>query len=105
MAFGITRQELQAWKRAVERGEIAFLTHYWLDERFPAVNTVTKVGCHDMDKLVDWGKKYDLRQEWIHKRDRYPHFDLMGARQVEILKQEQRLEQLTRFKNGTHHSS
>ncbi|EGQ27841.1 hypothetical protein ABZ756_01655 [Mammaliicoccus sciuri] len=100
MAFGIKRQELYAWKRAVEQGEIAFLTHYWLDDRFPDTNTVTKVGCSDLKKLINWGKQYGLRQEWIHARDEYPHFDLMGERQVEILKQENCLDQLTRLKNG-----
>lgn len=54
MAFGITRQELMAWKREVSRGEIAFLTHYWLDDRFPGITTVTKVGCSDLDKLRLW---------------------------------------------------
>lgn len=33
MAFGIDRQELSRWKEAVERGEIAYLTHFWLDPR------------------------------------------------------------------------
>ena len=31
MAFGIKRVELQAWKKAVSEGEMAFLTHYWLE--------------------------------------------------------------------------
>lgn len=43
MAFGTNRTELSAWKRAVRAGEIAFLTHYWLDDRFPGCKTVTKV--------------------------------------------------------------
>ncbi|GKV64508.1 MULTISPECIES: hypothetical protein [unclassified Sporosarcina] len=100
MAFGIKRQELQAWKEAVSRGEIAFLTHYWLDDRFPGVNTVTKAGCCDIEKLISWGRQYGLRPEWMHAREKYPHFDLLGERQMEILKAEQRLEQLLRFKNG-----
>ncbi|MCY8098432.1 hypothetical protein MOB81_20475, partial [Bacillus atrophaeus] len=33
MAFGIHRGELNRWKEAVKSGEIAFLTHYWLDDR------------------------------------------------------------------------
>ncbi|WP_301109325.1 hypothetical protein [Sporosarcina sp.] len=100
MAFGIKRQELQAWKEAVSQGEIAFLTHYWLDDRFPGINTVTKAGCSDMEKLTSWGKQYGLRPEWIHAREQYPHFDLLGERQEEILKAEKRLDQLFRFKNG-----
>ncbi|PLR82456.1 hypothetical protein CVD25_13980 [Bacillus canaveralius] len=88
MAFGINRQELQDWKRKISAGEIAFITHYWLDERFPGCNTVTKVGCSNIEKLAEWGAKYDLKSEWIHNRKDYPHFDLIGSRQVEILKTE-----------------
>lgn len=104
MAFGIDRQQLKEWKSAVKRGEIAFLTHYWLDDRFPDYNTVTKAGCSDVEKLLKWGKQYGLQPEWIHARDEFPHFDLLGERQVEILKQEQQLHQLTRLKNGKHNS-
>ena len=39
MAFGITRKELGRWKRDVSEGKIAFLTHYWLDDRFPEAKT------------------------------------------------------------------
>jgi len=89
LAFGIKRQALHEWKKKIEQGEIAFLTHYWLDERFPGCKTVTKVGCLDLDQLADWGKKYGLRKEWIHHRkDGYSHFDLLGERQKEILQQE-----------------
>ena len=66
MAFGITRQELMNWKRQVKRGEIAFLTHYWQDERFPNATTVTKVGCNQITKLIEWGNQYGLKKEWIH---------------------------------------
>ena len=104
MAFGIDRQQLKEWKSAVKRGEIAFLTHYWLDDRFPNYNTVTKAGCSDIEKLFEWGKQYGLQPEWVHARDEYPHFDLLGERQVEILKQEHQLHQLTRLKNGKHNS-
>lgn len=87
MAFGIKRQELREWKRKIDAGEIAFLTHYWLDDRFPGCKTVTKVGCHDLDRLADWGKRYGLEKEWIHyRRDGYSHFDLIGERQREILR-------------------
>ena len=89
MAFGIKREELNDWKAKIERGELAFLTHYWLDERFPDCSTVTKVGCKDLEKLAQWGRKYGLRPEWIDQRKaKYPHFDLLGAKQAEILKQE-----------------
>ncbi|MDQ0200021.1 hypothetical protein [Neobacillus ginsengisoli] len=89
MAFGIKKRELIAWKQKIDRGEIAFLTHYWLDDRFPASKTVTKVGCNDLDRLAEWGKNYGLKREWIHiRRDGYSHFDLIGDRQKDILKKE-----------------
>ncbi len=56
MAFGIKRDELMAWKKAVSSGEIAFLTHYWIDERFPGCKTVTKAGCADIRKTERMGK-------------------------------------------------
>lgn len=90
MAFGIKRQELKEWKRKIDSGEIAFLTHYWLDERFPGYKTVTKVGCQDLNLLAKWGEKHGLKKEWIHHRpDGYSHFDLIGARQKEILHKEE----------------
>lgn len=86
MAFGIKRKELNEWKQKIDQGEIAFLTHYWLDDRFPGYRTVTKVGCQDLEQLAKWGKKYGLKKEWIdHRRDGYSHFDLIGERQKEIL--------------------
>lgn len=89
MAFGIKRQDLNRWKEKIDQGEIAFLTHYWLDDRFPGCKTVTKVGCKDLDKLANWGKKYDLKREWIDQRQKgYSHFDLLGEIQVKILKKE-----------------
>ena len=89
MAFGITKKELLDWKERIDKGEIAFLTHYWLDDRFPACKTVTKVGCNDLQKLMEWGRKYNLKPEWIDKRkDGYSHFDLLGTKQTEILKKE-----------------
>lgn len=100
MAFGLKREELVEWKAAVRRGEIAFLTHYWLDDRFPGCNTVTKVGCSDMDKLMDWGRQYGLKKEWIDAREHYPHFDLFGIHQETILKAEGLSEQLSRFKKA-----
>lgn len=89
MAFGINRMQLREWKEKVDGGEIAFLTHYWLDDRFPSYKTVTKVGCNDLEKLKRWGEKYGLKAEWIHSRkDGYPHFDLIGEREREILEKE-----------------
>ncbi|MBM7656061.1 hypothetical protein JOC76_005598 [Neobacillus cucumis] len=63
MAFGIKRHELREWKQKIDQGDIAFLTHYWLDDRFPDCKTVTKVGCQDIEKLAEWGKKYGLKKE------------------------------------------
>ncbi|WP_400247823.1 hypothetical protein AB3U99_11965 [Niallia sp. JL1B1071] len=89
MAFGLKKQELAEWKRRIDNGEIAFLTHYWLDDRFPGCKTVTKVGCSDLKKLKSWGKKYELKEEWIHyRKDGYSHFDLLGDTQKRILKEE-----------------
>lgn len=97
MAFGIKREELNAWKKAVSEGEIAFLTHYWLDDRFPGCHTVTKVGCANIENLVNWGKQYGLKREWIDMRNDYPHFDLLGNRQRTILENEGLINQLERF--------
>ncbi|KGX87551.1 hypothetical protein [Pontibacillus litoralis] len=96
MAFGVKRFELNQWKKEVQVGKIAFLTHYWLDDRFPDDNTVTKVGCGNIDLLMNWGKKYGLKKEWIHYSS-YPHFDLFGNKQLEILLAEKQYEQIERF--------
>ena len=89
MAFGINRKSLEEWKRKVANGEIAFLTHYWYDPRFPQAKTVTKVGCRDIEKLAQWGEKYGLKKEWIHHRkDGYSHFDLIGPIETKILTEE-----------------
>ncbi|AOK92491.1 hypothetical protein [Paenibacillus polymyxa] len=97
MAFGITRQELMAWKRKVSGGEIAFLTHYWLDDRFPGITTVTKVGCSDLDKLRLWCNQNGLDPQYIHQRQPYPHFDLIGNKQAEILRKYGISDQFKRF--------
>ncbi|MGO4544445.1 hypothetical protein AB4Z29_06580 [Paenibacillus sp. 2TAB23] len=97
MAFGIKRSEMVAWKAAVSRGEVAFLTHYWLDPRFPGMKTVTKVGCSDLEKLASWCRANGLNPKYIHARAQYPHFDLMGAKQREILRSANQREQLERF--------
>ncbi|WP_368654915.1 hypothetical protein AB4Y30_07780 [Ornithinibacillus sp. 4-3] len=97
MAFGINRQELLIWKEQVGRGEIAFLTHYWIDERFPDCNTVTKVGCNDLTKLIIWGEQYGLLADWIDKRGGFPHFDLFGERQLHILQKEKQWSHIDKF--------
>ena len=97
MAFGIDRQELQQWKDKVESGEIAFLTHFWFDERFPHSTSVTKVGCLNTKKLAKWGTKYGLKADWIHQDPRHPHFDLVGDKQLHILKAENLHNHIQRF--------
>ncbi len=98
MAFGINRSELNAWKEAVSMGEIAYLTHYWLDPRFPGIKTVTKVGCSDLKRLTAWCEQHGLNPRYIHHRPPFPHFDLLGPKQREILEQEQQWDQLERFR-------
>lgn len=98
MAFGIGRVELAAWKAAVARGEIAFLTHYWLDPRFPGCRTVTKVGCSDLQRLAAWCRANGLPARYIHRRSSFPHFDLLGPRQAEILRRYGQTEQISRFR-------
>ncbi|MFC4323155.1 hypothetical protein [Litchfieldia salsa] len=97
MAFGIKKEELDSWKMKVARGEIAFLTHYWQDPRFSEAKTVTKVGCSSIEVLAEWGAKYGLKKEWIHQRQDYPHFDLLGDFQRRILEAEGLHEHLSRF--------
>lgn len=97
MAFGITRGELEHWKKQVTQGEIAFLTHYWEDERFPACKTVTKVGCTHTEHLIEWGRKYGLQAEWLDLHDTYPHFDLFGVTQLRILRNEYKEDHIQRF--------
>lgn len=98
MAFGITRQQLIQWKKRIDHGEIAFLTHYWYDERFPNAKTVTKVGCKDLNRLIQWGEQYGLKKEWIHyRKEGYSHFDLIGDMEKQILKKEGFLESSSFF--------
>jgi hypothetical protein len=98
MAFGITRKELEEWKRKVRAGEIAYLTHYWLHPDFPGITSVTKAGCRDLEKLKKWAKEHGLNPKYIHKRSEYPHFDLIGEKQKEILIKEKLWEHIERFK-------
>jgi hypothetical protein len=98
VAFGINRKELIDWKRRVTAGEIAFLTHYWLEPRFPGIKTVTKAGCRDLAKLTAWCKSNGLNPTYIHHRDEYPHYDLIGTKQKEILMRERLWTQIERFK-------
>jgi hypothetical protein len=97
MAFGIKRHELIKWKKQVTEGQIAFLTHFWVHPRYPGITTVTKAGCSDITRLVDWGNSYGLKKEWIHFHDDFPHFDLIGDKQKEILHKEELWEHLKRF--------
>ncbi|TFE03375.1 hypothetical protein [Jeotgalibacillus sp. R-1-5s-1] len=98
MAFGIKRVEIAEWKRKIDQGEIAFLTHYWLDDRFQHMKTVTKAGGKNLEDLAEWGRKYNLKKEWIHQRkDGYSHFDLIGDIQYEILKKEGLEQHINRF--------
>ncbi len=98
MAFGIKREELTAWKEAVTRGEIAYLTHYWLDPRFPGITSVTKVGSADLERLEAWCRGNGLNPAYIHNRPPYPHYDLIGPKQKEILRRERLWDHLERFK-------
>jgi|SRR5690625_2271353 len=97
MAFGIKRKELVNWKEKVTKGKIAFLTHYWQDPRFPGCYSVTKVGCSDIDKLIDWGKNYNLKEEWIDLKESFPHFDLFGDKQKEVLMNEGKWSHIHKF--------
>lgn len=97
MAFGIKREELMRWKERVEQGEIAYLTHYWFEPRFPQYRTVTKVGCSDVGKLTEWCLANGLNPKYIHHRQPFPHFDLIGPKQKEILQREQLWEHVARF--------
>jgi hypothetical protein len=98
MAFGISRQELNEWKSKCSQGEIAFLTHYWVEPRFPGVKTITKVGCCDLERLKEWCLANGLNPDYIHFRDEYPHYDLIGNKQIDILKSEHLTNHLLRFK-------
>lgn len=97
MAFGVKRKEMQHWKAMVTNGTIAYLTHYWIEPRFPTITTVTKVGCSDMEKLTSWCEHHGLSPQYIHQRNDYPHFDLIGYKQKEILYKEQLWDQIHRF--------
>jgi hypothetical protein len=98
VAFGISKSQLKKWKNEIDSGEIAIITHFWIDERFPNCNSVTKVGCHNIEKLVNWGTIYGLKEEWIHHRkDGYSHFDLLGDKQAEVLLKEGHIEELNKF--------
>ncbi len=97
MAFGITRTELSVWKERVKRGELAYLTHYWLDDRFPGIKTVTKVGCSDLQRLTEWCAAHGLNPKYIHHRPPFPHFDLMGPKQQQILAEAGLHDHLERF--------
>lgn len=97
MAFGISKEELTKWKENVLRGEITYLTHFWVEPRFPDIKTVTKVGCSNLSRLKEWCLIHGLNAKYIHYRVDFPHFDLMGPKQKEILLKEKQWEQIKRF--------
>ncbi|MFA9559596.1 hypothetical protein ACERII_19990 [Evansella sp. AB-rgal1] len=97
MAFGLKKSDIEKWKKRANEGEVAFITHFWFDERFPQYRTVTKAACANKDTLIQWGQKYNLKPEWIHDRKDFPHFDLLGDRQRDILKKENQYEQLEKL--------
>ncbi|WP_067843673.1 hypothetical protein [Amphibacillus sediminis] len=97
MAFGLKKHELREWKQKIEAGGLAFLTHYWLDQRFPDCTSVTKVGCMDTEKLINWGEQYGLKPEWIHHQDKYPHYDLFKPLQYTVLRAEGLEDHIKRF--------
>lgn len=101
MAFGIKREELNRWKQNIKDGHIAFLTHYWYDERFPHYTTVTKVGCANLRQLEAWCLAHCLNPRYIHHHKAYPHFDLIGPRQLDILKKEGQWSHIERFQLDT----
>ncbi|MBB3114596.1 hypothetical protein FHS18_006718 [Paenibacillus phyllosphaerae] len=74
------------------------MTHYWRDDRFPHMRTVTKVGCSDLARLAAWCTENGLNPGYIHRRDEYPHFDLLGSKQKEILRREGLTSHLERFR-------
>jgi hypothetical protein len=99
MAFGITKMDLLIWKEDIQRGKIAFLTHFWYDERFPHYHSVTKVGCNDREKLLKWADQYGIKKEWIDEREKgFSHFDLMGPIQYEILLKEGLFDHIKNFR-------
>ncbi|MTH51848.1 hypothetical protein GKZ89_00405 [Bacillus mangrovi] len=98
MAFGITKAEIEEWKKKVADGEVALLTHFWKDERFPHSHAVTKAGCRDLGKLAEWGNRFGLDEKWIDRRSSYPHYDLMGAIQIKVLEHYGRNDIIHKFK-------
>ncbi|MDQ0482985.1 hypothetical protein [Guptibacillus hwajinpoensis] len=97
MAFGLSKRELAEWKEKVASGEVALLTHFWYDPRFPEYKTVTKAGCSNKATLARWGEKYGLKSEWMHDREEFPHFDLLGDDQFRILQSEGLNSHINRF--------
>jgi hypothetical protein len=103
LAFGLKREQINEWKQKIDEGEIAFLTHFWQDKRFPGYNTVTKVGCSDLNKLAEWGRKHQLQPQWIHHRkDGYSHFDLIGEKQKGILLKEGLIDHIWNTEKNDH---
>lgn len=104
MAFGVKKNELKRYKKNVANNELAILTHYWSDDRFPDSNTVTKVAANDLETLKAWGKKLQLYDYMIDPEStKIPHFDLFGPIQVRVLKELKRWNMLNRFHLMTEH--
>src|SRR5699024_4968534 len=101
MAFGLTRFELNKWKEEVNSGVIAIITHYWQDNRFPNATTVTKVGCSDLNKLIECDNKYYLHPEWILYRQDYPHIDLFSITHNNVIINEKKFKQINKFNLNT----
>lgn len=55
-------------------GEIVFLEHRYRGRM------ILKVICADKEKLIAWGQKYRITEQWLHiSRSGLPHFDLWGS--------------------------
>ena len=64
---------------------------------FRVVKPLRKPGALTLKNWVRWGERYGLKREWIDMRDDYPHFDLFGEHEREILVKEGLSAQLKRF--------
>src|SRR5690625_5725090 len=62
-------------------------------------STITKgfTKKHLTIRLISWGEQYGLERNWIHERDKFPHYDLFGNIQLKILKKEQKWDHIERF--------
>jgi hypothetical protein len=51
-----------------------------------------------LERLSQWCVNNGLNPKYIHNRPPYPHFDLIGPKQKEILQKEQLWRQIERFR-------